>query len=174
MRQYTGPFFRTSLLLAVSWLAILGLTACAPSSASIQRATYKAVPLKGDPLITFSTTNDTLLIDITSPTGIGSASIEKTSGQWQGKIVIRLRVKGLESFKFQYADTIIDVTVSSHGDNAVREVYEQPGKIGTVSAGDPYWIAVTPGEGYFDLEVPADFLTSGENKFTIEWIDFYR
>jgi hypothetical protein len=162
----------TSLVL--SCLAVLCLAACAPSSASNERATYKAVPLKGDPVITFSTTTDMLLIDITSPTGIGSATIEKTAGQWPPEVVMRLRVRGLESFKFRYADTTIEVSVSSHGDNAVHEVYEQPGKMGVVISGTPYWIAVTPGEGYFDLEAPADFLKSGENKFTIEWIDFYR
>jgi len=165
---------RHHTVLVLSCLAVLSLTACAPSSASIERATYQAMPLKGDPVITFSTTSDTLLIDITGPTGIGSAAIEKTAGQWPPKTVMRLHVKGLESFKFRYGDTTIDVSVSSHGDNAVHEVYEQPGKMGTVSMGDPYWIAVTPGEGYFDLEAPADFLKSGENKFTIEWVDFYR
>lgn len=165
---------RRHTLIVLSWFAILSLAACAPSSASNVRATYKAVPLKGDPRITFSTTGDTLLIDITSPTGIGSTEIEKTSGQWPGQIVMRLHVKGLESFKFQYGSTGIDLSVSSHGDNAVHEGYEQSGKMGTVSASDPYWIAVTPGEGYFDLEAPTDFLKSGENKFTIEWIDFYR
>ena len=162
-------------LIVLSCLVVLGLTACAPlPSTSSERATYKAVPLKGDPRITFSTTSNQLLIDITSPTGIGSAAIDKTAGQWPPKIVMRLRVTGLESFRFRYAGTVIDVSVSSHGDNAVREVYEQPGKKGTVSPGDPYWIAGAPGEGYFDLEAPAGFLTSGENKFTIEWIDFYR
>ncbi|NTU63893.1 MAG: hypothetical protein HGB05_10960, partial [Chloroflexi bacterium] len=126
------------------------------------------------PRITFNTTSDLLLIDITSPTGIGSATIEKTAGQWPPRVVMRLRVKGLESFKFRYGDTIIDVSVSSHGDNAVRETYEQPGKMGAAVSGSPYWMAVTPGEGYFDLEAPADFLKSGESQFTIEWIDFYR
>lgn len=165
---------RRCALLALSYFTLLGLSACAHSSASSQGATYTAVPLKGGPGITFNTVGDVLLIDVTSPTGIGSAAIEKTSGQWPGKIVMRLHVKGLESFTFQYADIRIGVSVSSHGDNAISEVYEQPGKTGTVSAGDPYWIAVTPGEGYFDLEAPADFVKSGEEKFTLEWIDFYR
>lgn len=165
---------RHHTLLVVACMAILGFTACAPSSASNERAAYKAVPLKGEPVITFSAASDTLLIDITSPTGIGSATIEKTAGQWPPKIVMRLHVKGLESFMFRYGDTTVDVSVSSHGDNAVHEVYEQPGKMGAVIPGSPYWIAVTPGEGYFDLAAPADFLKSGENKFTMEWIDFYR
>ncbi len=84
---------------------------------------YRAVPLKGDPRITFSATNDTLLIDITSPTGIGSAAIEKTAGQWPGQIVMRLHVKGLENFKFKYGDTSIDLAVSSQSDQAVQRCY---------------------------------------------------
>lgn len=155
----------------LSSLILLSLVACAPATTSIDRATYKAVPLKGDPVITFSTTNDMLLIDITSPTGIGGATIEKTSGQWPPKIVLRLRVKGLESFKFRYADATIDVSVSSQGNNAVRE---ESSVTGPLQAGDPEWIEVTRGEGYFDLQAPPAFLQSGESKFTIEWIDFYR
>jgi len=165
---------RRYALFALSCFALLSLATCAPSSTPMAHATFVAVPLKGDPRVTFSTGGEMLLIDITSPTGIGSAAIEKTSGQWPAKIVMRLHVKGLESFQFLYGDTRVDVSVSSHGDNAVHEVYEQPGKMGTVSPGDPYWIAVTPGAGYFDLEAPADFLKSEESKFTIEWIDFYR
>ena len=165
---------RRSTVILLSWLVVLGTAACAPSSVSNVRAAYRAVPLKGDPRITFSTTNDTLLIDITSPTGIGSTAIEKTAGQWPGTVVMRLHVKGLEKFEFKYGNSSIDLAVSSQSDQAVHEVLTQPGKMGAVSPGDPYWIAFTPGKGYFDLQAPADFFKSGENKFTIEWIDFYR
>ncbi len=164
---------RRSALIALSWL-VLGLAACAPSSASNVSAVYRAVPLKGDPRVTFSTTNETLLIDIVSPTGIGSTAIEKTAGQWPGTIVMRLHLKGLENFEFKYGANTIDLAVSSQNNQAVHEVLTQPGKMATLSPGDPYWIAVAPGQGYFDLQAPADFFKSGENKFTIEWIDFYR
>ncbi len=162
------------VLIALSWLVVLSTAACAPSSASNVRADYMAVPLKGDPLVTFSTTNDTLSIDIMSPTGIGSAAIENTASQWPGAIVMRLHLKGLEQFAFKYGDSSIDLSVSSQNHQAVHEVLTQPGKMATLSLGDPYWIAVTPGQGYFDLQAPADFFKSGANKFTIEWIDFYR
>ncbi len=160
--------------LVLSCLVILSVVACAPSSVSKVPATYKAAPLKGNLHITFNTSGDTLLIDITGPTVIGSAVIEKTAGQWPAKVVMRLHAEGLEKFKFQYGNNTIDLAVSSGGDHSVREVFTQPGKMGAVSSGDPYWIAVTSGEGYFDLEAPADFFVSGGNKFTIEWIDFYR
>jgi len=165
---------RYPMLFVLTCLAVLSLTACAPSSASNAPATFNAVPLKGDPRVTLNTATDKLLIDITSPTGIGSTRIEKTSGEWPPKIVMRLHLKGLESFKFRYADTVIDVNVSSHGDQTVTETYQQGGQTGTLSAGNPYWIAVTRGPDYFDLEAPANFFKSRESKFTIEWIDFYR
>ena len=155
-------------------LAVLAVTACSASSAPSARPAYQATPLKGEPHVTFSTTSEMVLIDITSPTGIGSAAIEKTAGQWPGQIVMRLHTQGLEKFTFQYGNTSIDLSVSSQSDHAVHEVYTQPGETGAVRASDPFWIAVTPGQNYFDLQAPADFLKSGENKFTIEWIDFYR
>ena len=165
---------RHHILCVLACLAALSLAACAPSTASNENAVYNAVPLKGDPHVTFNPTAGTLLIDITSPTGIGSTRIEKTAGQWPSKIVMRLHVKGLESFKFRYADVIVAVNVSTHGDQTVSETYQQGGQTGTLSAGNPYWIAVTRGPEYFDLEAPARFYKSGETKFTIEWIDFYR
>jgi hypothetical protein len=158
-------------VLFLSVVILLSLIACAPAATSIDRVAYKATPLKGDPVVTFSTSNEMLLIDITSPTGIGGAAIEKSGGQWPPKIIMRLHVKALESFKFSYGNTTIDVSVSSHGANAV---FEGSTANGALQPGDPEWITVTPGAGYFDLEVPAAFLQSGENKFTIEWIDFYR
>ena len=88
--------------------------------------------------------------------------------------MLRLHLAGLEEFKFRYGDTTIQVSVSSQADHAVREVAEQAGKTSPLREGDPNWIAVTPAAGYFDLEVPAAFIQSGETKFTIEWIDFYR
>ena len=64
--------FRYRMTLAV-WLSVLLLSACASSPAPTSAA-FKAVPVKGDPRITLSTTNDMLLVDIISPTGIGSAA----------------------------------------------------------------------------------------------------
>ena len=111
---------------------------------------------------------------ITSPTGIGSTAIEKAAGQWPSGIMLRLHVKGLENFKWRFADTTIEVSVSGHGDSATYETSEKAGSSGTLKPGDPDWIAVTPGENYFDLKASTAFLKSGQNKFTIEWIDFYR
>jgi hypothetical protein len=165
--------FRRYLPALLACVLVVNLAACAPATQQIDRSTFRYTPLKGDPRIVFTTSNEMLLIDITSPTGIGSAAIEKTSGQWPPKIVMRLHVKGLESFKFHYGSNTVEISVSSTT-KAVRETLVQDGMMSTLGPNDDAWMNVTPNSGYFDIEAPAGFLKSGENKFTIEWIDFYR
>jgi hypothetical protein len=166
--------FRRCLYVLLSGMAILSLAACATPAGQIDRPTFRYTPLKGDPRIVFTTSNEMLLIDITSPTGIGGAAIEKPSGQWPPRVVMRLHVTGLESFKFKYGAKTVDVSVSSQNSQTVREELVQDGQVSTLSVGDAYWMNVTRNPGYFDVETPVDFMQSGENKFTIEWIDFYR
>jgi hypothetical protein len=105
--------------------------------------------LKGDPVIAFSTTGGVLQIDITSPTGIGSAAIEKTSGQWPAKVVMRLHVNGLENFN-SYADIRIAVSVSvkSTNNTSANQATRQDGQ-----ARRSVLIAMTPGE-VFRLAAP--------------------
>jgi len=161
---------RRCLFVWLSGVALLSLAACAAPTRQIDRPTFHYTPLKGDPKIVFTTSTESLLIDIASPTGIGSALIEKASGQWPPKVVLRLHVRGLESFKFKYGAKTVEVSVSAQ----TREVLVQEGQITTLGPSDAYWMNVTRNPGYFDIEAPADFMKTGENKFTIEWIDFYR
>ena len=165
--------FRPGWFVLLSGIAFLSLATCAPSARQIDRSTFRYTPLKGDPQIVFTTSSELLLIDIISPTGIGGATIEKTAGQWPPKIVMRLRLKGLEDFKFTYGTTTVEINVSSTT-QTVHETLIQAGQTSALSTGDAHWMNVTSNTGYFAIEAPADFLTSGENKFTIEWIDFYR
>ena len=137
--------------------------------------TFRATGLKGDPTILLTASNVTLLVDVTSPTGIGSARIEKTSGNWPPQIVMRLRLKGLESLKFTYADRTVNLEVPSSGMGGVIESAQVgSGTFAPLTPDSPYWMKVTPGEGYFDVTAPPDFFTSGADQFVVEWIDFYR
>lgn len=179
---------RTAIMM---WLSLLFmLTACGRVALPPEHPTLTATPLKGDPVIVFSMTDDLLLVDITSPTGIGSAGIAKTSGPWPAKVVLRFRLSGLEDMKFRYGDTLLEVHVSSHGDNRVSEAVTRNGETRPLSPGQlldaQYWMAVqivgadgAPStvpvkDGYIDVTVPPDFFRSKETKFTLEWIDFYR
>jgi hypothetical protein len=166
------------------------LVACSQRALSVEPLTLKAVSLKGDPQIVFNTTNEELLVDITSSTGIGGAEIEKTAGQWPGKIVLRFHLQGLEEMEFHYGETTLQVNVISHDANPVSETVFKNGETETLYPGNllnaQYWMGVqilnadgSPGSiplnnGYIDVTVPPDFFRSKETKFTTSWIDFYR
>jgi hypothetical protein len=152
---------------------LLGVAACAAPRAA-EPATFVYKPLKGDPRITFHASDDMLLLDIASFTGIGAAEVEKTSGQWPPKVVMRFRLKGLEESRFTYGQHTVEVHVASTAEHAVREFLVNQGQVATLSPGSPYWMNVTSATGHFDVEAPPDFLKSAETKFKIEWIDFYR
>ena len=169
-----GKYYLLRFTRKYYWDQEAGVYHCDKINEEITGSTYKAVPQKGTPVVTFSNGKDLLVVDIHSPTGIGSASIEKTTGQWPSTVVMNLHVKGLENFKFHFAGTTIEVCVSSHGDNLVQETYEKTDSRGALKKGDPDWISVTPIQSYFFIRAPAAFLQSGQNQFTIEWIDFYR
>jgi hypothetical protein len=155
-------------------LLLFSLTACGgPSQGS--GATFHATGLKGDPTIALTVSNDLLLVDVTSPSGIGSARIEKTSGAWPSQIILRLHLMGLESLKFAYADRIVALEVPSSGLGTVYEtLYMSQEAPATLTVDSPYWMEVTPGKGYFDVAAPPDFFNSGADQFMLEWIDFYR
>lgn len=159
----------------IAVLMLCSLAACATAQRQAAGPSFRATGLKGEPTIISTVSNDLLLIDITSPTGIGGARIEKTAGDWPPQIILRLRLTGLESLKFTYADRLVALEVPSSGNGEVLESVEigaAPAMPLTVDS--PYWMTVTPGRGYFDVAVPPDFFASGVDQFVVEWIDFYR
>lgn len=172
------------LFAALGIVASIELAACAVSTQS--PAALKATPTQGNPQIVFSITSSTAIIDIMSPTGIGGAAIEKTGGQWPLKVAMRFHLKGLEDLKFTYGARTMAVSVSSTGDNAVRESAIIGDSETPIKNDSPYWMAVnivskdgSPGkipleDGTIEVTAPADFLQGDNAQFSIEWIDFYR
>jgi hypothetical protein len=125
------------------------------------------------------------LFEVRSTTGIGSAGVEQTSGELPAKILIRLHLKGLEEFTFQYHETVVTVSVSSHGDGMVTETIRTAGSdqipIGPES---PYSMPVRvvqnpdsnngSSTAYFEVQAPQDYIQGKHTAFSIRWIDFYR
>jgi hypothetical protein len=138
--------------------------------------------------ITVHVSDETAMFEVRSERGIGSASAERISGESPGRIVIRLYLRGLEKLDFTYANTVVTVSVSSHGDYAVSESVrtEGTGPEKPIGQDSPYWMKVdvvvpsgqtgpeTPPPSYFEVEVPGDFMKGGYRAFSIDWIDFYR
>ena len=63
-----------------------------------------------------------IAFDIRSPFGISSATIERTTEQWPVKVVIQLRLKGLENFKVSTEKIKHEASVSRSRKYAVRQI----------------------------------------------------
>ncbi len=176
-----------------SWLGLvavglaLGLAACRvqPGEALVARATTD----KADNQVQTRVENGKLVVDVFSPSGIGSADVELTGAQRPATIVIRLHLKGLEGLTFTYPNATVQVAVASSGDHTVSQqanVVALPSPARAIDSASPYWLAVrlvgkdgAPGkvplqDGYVEVTPPQDFRQGNYQGFSLEWIDFYR
>lgn len=172
-----------------AWLgltALLCLHTCAPAGSG--RTTIEAVPDRPDTEISSVLAQDgTLTVDVTSPTGIGSARLD-LSGPIPRRMLLRLHLKGLEMLEVAYGQTAVSASLASTPGYGVMESVRKAADLGEreVSPGSQYWmaVAIVPAgdvpasipleDGYIEVRLPAHFLSSGERSLTIRWVDFYR
>jgi hypothetical protein len=124
---------------------------------------------------------------VTSPRGIGGATIERTGEKWPKAVILRLHLRGLESLTISCGDMTLAASVLSHSGNARLLHLGTKGEEGPrLTKDSPYWTdvrvldalgkAITglPDKGgYFELVVPQAMLEKGK-AMKVEWIDFYR
>lgn len=164
------------LFLLLSSLMLASCGAAAPS--------YTITPTKPEDTITYQYANDTASFDITSQSGIGGARVVRTLGNMPKRVLLQLRLKGLESLKFRFADAEVDVSTSSSGAPVVRESARLNGVAEMeIAPESEYWMpteivsvseTVPLADGYFRVELPRAFYASDAREFLIEWIDFFR
>ena len=119
--------------------------------------------------------NGVSLIDIQSPTGIGSAAFELESGDMPGNMLLRLHLMGLEGFRLTSAQDQISASVSGGDAGEIKsQTILSSGTESALLPGDPLWMDIQLEEGYFEVTVPQEFIRNAGKTFEIEWIDFYR
>jgi len=163
------------------------LVSCAggPAGAQPQEPDFIVITKNPDDQVDIQYENDSALIDIESPTGIGSATFELESGRMPGNLKLRLHLRGLEQFRLISVQEQIWASVSSGGTGTVdHQTLLSSGAESPLLPGDPLWMEIgivsEAGEnipledGYFEVIVPREFLQNTETTFEIEWIDFYR
>ena len=126
------------------------------------------------------------LIDIQSPSGIGSAAFELESGTMPENMTLRLHLKGLEQFRLTSAQDQIAASVSSgESFNTENQTILSSGIESPLVPGHPLWMEIEVvsdqaekkiplEDGYFEVTVPQEFIRNVGKTFEIEWIDFYR
>jgi hypothetical protein len=174
----------TGRLFAACIAAAVALASC--GSAGNGTVTLKATADRPDARVVVGADGRQAVVEVFSPSGIGGAAVEITSAALPRTIMLRLHLRGLEELRFTYGDTTVSASISSAGDNAARQTYRGAGQEQAIAEGSPYWMHVrlvpaggSPAtiplqDGHIEVEAPKDFLSRGQTKFTIQWIDFYR
>jgi len=138
--------------------------------------------MQGTHGVTMNITNgvEGLVIDVGSETGIGTADVVVPTVGAATSIKLRLRLRGLEGWRFTF-DNISTVGSVSTGDGVVSQEWQIGDASGTpIDESSPYWMHVThvpdplEASGYFELALPPAFVESGLNTFAISFVDFYR
>jgi hypothetical protein len=171
----------------LSCAAFLGIIASCTYLPPTQ--TQFTVDIQGDGnQITYEIAGGVVTFKVTSPTGMGSATVKLTAGALPGRVVLRLNLQGLEDLDFTYGAVTVTASVPTSAQDLVLEsVKSADGSAETeIEPGSPYWMEIrqistgegpdseVSGQSYFEVEAPQDFLTGPHQDFFIHWLDFYR
>ena len=106
----------------LEYLTIVAVTVCMFSTGctdAVKESQFKITTKRADDMVDVEVKNASMVFSVHSPFGISQAVIESTSGTWPDTVMLRLHLKGLESFKVINGEITIEAAVSSQ-DGQVR------------------------------------------------------
>jgi hypothetical protein len=124
-----------------------------------------------------------LVFDITSPRGIDHLHVTRKGHAWPDKLVVRLRLKGLEQFVIATDAKSFAWSVPSYGEPTSRMMRLVAKEELPVAIEDPCFAAIRIvaknhaiplNDGYFELTLPTKCLDGNPEEIKFRWIDFYR
>ena len=161
---------------------IVHVTKLKAADSNNQEADLSAVgPNKSS--VRFDVEDTKSIIDIQSKTGIGNIQIHRQSETWPKMILVRLHLKGLESFKAKNDEVAIQWSVSSGGNNPSRVTLWKGRDELSLGDNSPYFTkvrlvgnnkAIPLRKGCFEVPLPSKFLEDNPKMIELSWIDFYR
>jgi hypothetical protein len=174
-------FYLQTVLLSFLLVSCAGQAANAQSGEPVFNVTAKNT----DDQIDIQYDDGTALIDITSPSGIGSATLELESGGMPEEIILRLHLRGLEELQLTSDQTSIAASVSNSDPTDIRQRILAASSDTPLLPDQPLWMkvkivseqpvnALPMEEGYFEVTIPKEFIQKAGTSFEIAWIDFHR
>jgi hypothetical protein len=158
-------------------------------AATSSAATFDVRCNKKEDAVTVTADVERTVFVITSPSGIGGATLERKGAVWPKQVVLRIHLKGLESLSLTSGNLKLSASVASHSGNprTLTLLRKQAKDAPPLTKDSPYWTDIVTldakgkpvsglpdKDGYFEMVVPQAFLDEGASKLTIGWIDFYR
>jgi hypothetical protein len=167
-------------------IVALGLVlACVGTACAGDTILFKIITRRPDDRVDVKSEPSQVVVLVSSPSGIGTATIERTSPHWPDKITVQLRLKGLESLKVSSEQVRLEASVSSSSGES--RVWIGAKEESTLDSHSPYWMEIrlrdSKGQttrnipildGYIEIPLPKPFFASNPKVFSLSWVDFYR
>lgn len=144
---------------------------------------FQATVGRADTRIRFLSEGYKTVIAITSRSGIDKATIKRESEKWPKSILVRLNLRGLESFTAGNEKVAVEWSVSSTEKNAKRVSLREGREELALDEKSPYHTEVRIGDAggkgtikllYFEVPLPAKLFEENPKEISLRWIDFYR
>lgn len=148
---------------------------------------FKVTTRKMDDTVQVQVDGGKVVFSVKSPSGIGSATIERTEDKWPVTVTLKLHLKGLEKLVVSTSKVKLNVAVSSQDGKLRVRVWKDDKEADLLDAKSPYWMEVRivgadgkPAkelplkDGHFEMTLPKAFLEDHPKSLSVEWIDFYR
>ena len=173
----------TAFLLLVSGVAMMS----AVTVAGEQPSKFKITAKREDDSVEVRADKDKTLIVVKSPSGISQAVIERKQDKWPAAVMLRLHLKGLESFRASNGKVTLDASVSVQDGKPKVRMWKDGKEDTPLDANSLFWmeIRILTSDGkptkdfplndrYFEIMLPRAFFDSNPRSITLGWIDFYR
>jgi hypothetical protein len=166
-------------------LAVLALDAVA-LAAGEHAAKFKVTTRRNDDSVEVRADRDKAVFAVTSPFGISQAVIERQEDTWPKAVVLRLRLKGLSSFRASNGKIRVDAAVSIEEGKTQVRLWKDGKEDAPLDEKSPLWMDVRIGgdgkparelplkDGYFEVTLPRALFEGNPKSVTLNWIDFYR
>lgn len=166
-------------------LTMLFLTISVMAYAVDETPPFKIETKRTDDRVEVKSENDQVIFDVRSPVGISRATIERTTEQWPEKVLVRLRLNGLENFSVSTEKLKLEASVSSQ--NGDTRLWKDGKEDMPLDSKSPYWMEIrlmdSDGKptkalplkaGYIEMQLPKKLFEVNPKSIALNWIDFYR
>jgi len=124
---------------------------------------------------------------VKSATGIGKTVIERPGDEWPKTAVLRLHLKGLESFNVLHGNVKIEAAVAIREGKPQVRIWKDGKENDLLDEKSPFWLDIRildaegkPAkelplkDGFFEIVLPMALFEDKPKTISLNWIDFYR
>jgi hypothetical protein len=148
---------------------------------------FKTTTRKKDDAIEVRSDKDKTLFIVKSPSGISQVVIERQADSWPKTVVLRLHLKGLESFRASNGKTTLNAAISFQDAKPKVRQWKDANENAGLDDKSPLWMdvrmlgsdgkpakAIPLNNGYFEMMLPKLFFEGNPKSIMVSWLDFFR